>query len=553
MTRYAKHVNKRQTPQTEKAHKKQRQNSAGGFSFVLDNWARLDRWLILGADGGTYYASESKLTKDNAAAIEACLNENGVKTVERVVEVSQAGRAPKNDPAIFALAMAAGHSDSATRKAALAAIPQVCRTGTHLFSFIDSVKSFRGWGRGLRQAVMQWYVDRKPDNLAYQVVKYQQRNGVSHRDVLRLAGGALSDMKLTPEQETVFRWIVAGMDMGERRVERKNGPTKVYPALDPERVPGIIQGWEAMKRATTVREATKLITEFGLTHEMVKNDFKSDPAIWVALLENMPITACLRNVGRMTANGTLKPMSKATKQVVKLLTDPSRIKRGRVHPLAYLMALKTYAGGHGVRGSLSWSPIAAITDALDEGYYLAFGAIEPSGKRELLALDVSGSMGWGQIAGMPGIMPRDGAAAMAMATARTESDYHIMGFSHQLVDINISKRDRLDAVISKTSRIPMGGTDCSLPMQWAMQNKVEVDTFRVYTDNETWARRIHPHQALEQYRQRMGIPAKLIVVGMTASDVTIANPDDPGMLDVVGFDTAAPNIMNDFSREGYGS
>jgi len=44
----------------------------------------------------------------------------------------------------------------------------------------------------------------------------------------------------------------------------------------------------------------------------------------------------------------------------------------------------------------------------------------------------------------------------------------------------------------------------------------------------------------------MGIDAKLVVVGMTATNVTIADPNDKGMLDVVGFDTSAPNVMSEF-------
>jgi 60 kDa SS-A/Ro ribonucleoprotein len=38
------------------------------------------------------------------------------------------------------------------------------------------------------------------------------------------------------------------------------------------------------------------------------------------------------------------------------------------------------------------------------------------------------------------------------------------------------------------------------------------------------------------------------VVGMTATEFTIADPSDAGMLDVVGFDAAAPAVMADFSR-----
>ncbi len=66
---------------------------------------------------------------------------------------SREGRAPKNDPALFALALAAGSADEATRKAALDALPQVARTGTHLFQFATFVEGFRGWGRSLRRAV----------------------------------------------------------------------------------------------------------------------------------------------------------------------------------------------------------------------------------------------------------------------------------------------------------------------------------------------------------------------------------------------------------------
>ncbi|MGE3804403.1 MAG: hypothetical protein AB7K24_07005 [Gemmataceae bacterium] len=70
----------------------------------------------------------------------------------------------------------------------------------------------------------------------------------------------------------------------------------------------------------------------------------------------------------------------------------------------------------------------------------------------------------------------------------------------------------------------------------------------VLTDSETWAGNIHPCQALEQYRQKMGIAAKLIVVGMVSNGFTIADPNDAGMLDVVGFDLATPQLLADFVK-----
>lgn len=45
----------------------------------------------------------------------------------------------------------------------------------------------------------------------------------------------------------------------------------------------------------------------------------------------------------------------------------------------------------------------------------------------------------------------------------------------------------------------------------------------------------------------MGIPARLVVVGMASKGFTIADPNDGGMLDVVGFDTTTPQVIADFA------
>jgi 60 kDa SS-A/Ro ribonucleoprotein len=162
-------------------------NSAGGHAWAVDVWTRLHRFLILGSEGGSYYASQWKLTRENSKTVERCVREDGKRAVAEIVRVSDEGRASKNDPALFALALAASLGDDETRKAALDALPQVARTGTHLFQFASFVEGFRGWGRSLRRAVGRWYAAQPVDALAYQAVKYRQRDGVAHRDLLRLA------------------------------------------------------------------------------------------------------------------------------------------------------------------------------------------------------------------------------------------------------------------------------------------------------------------------------------------------------------------------------
>src|SRR5947208_7338479 len=126
-------------------------NSAGGHVWAIDVWTRLRRFLILGSEGGSYYASEWTLTRENAQAVEQAVAQDGPRAVAEIVRVSREGRAPKNDPALFALSLAAAADDESTRKAALDALPQVARTGTHLFQFPGFVEGLRGWGRALRR------------------------------------------------------------------------------------------------------------------------------------------------------------------------------------------------------------------------------------------------------------------------------------------------------------------------------------------------------------------------------------------------------------------
>ena len=79
------------------------------------------------------------------------------------------------------------------------------------------------------------------------------------------------------------------------------------------------------------------------------------------------------------------------------------------------------------------------------------------------------------------------AAAMMMTCVRTEANHVIMGFSDELVDLDINSQDTLPIVIRKTRDQNFGATDCALPMIWAMENKdKDIDVFIVYTDNETW-------------------------------------------------------------------
>lgn len=526
--RYSDYLSNKSTPQTSPIPgTNQVENSAGGYVWQLSKWEQLERFLILGCEGGTYYAKERDLTVENAKIVVDCAAEDAEGTVNIISLVSNTGRAPKNDPAIFALALVASQPLPATRAAAYMALPNVCRTATHLFHFCQAVQDMRGWSRGLRAAVSRWYNARSAEDIEYQLLKYKQRDGWTHRDVLRLA----HPTPPTLAHAALYRHAV-GKDVANAAL-----PDRTRAAL-------------ALHSDVSTKSKINLIQNLRLPREVVPTEMLKDKDTWDALLHDMPITAMIRNLGKMSAVGLADTnLSAATRYIVDRLTDVDNLRKGRVHPLQLLVALRTYSQGHGEKGKLKWTAVGNIVKALDDAFYLAFKAVKPTGKRIMIGLDVSGSMASGSVCGSS-LTPREGSCAMALVTAATEQNHEIVAFSDMLMRLTVPTKIRLTDMVAQTSRIPFGRTDCSMPMQFAEKHGWGIDAFVIYTDNETYAGNPHPAQALKNYRKAMGIDAKMIVVGMTSTGFTIADPNDKGMLDVVGFDTNVPALISEFIQGG---
>src|SRR4249920_324051 len=93
----------RVTPQSEQAHPDQVRNDAGGWAFQASDEVRVRRFLTIGTTGGTYYTDERKLTQSNGELVLDFARNRSADLVAMATEVSVAGRAPRNQPALLAL------------------------------------------------------------------------------------------------------------------------------------------------------------------------------------------------------------------------------------------------------------------------------------------------------------------------------------------------------------------------------------------------------------------------------------------------------------------
>jgi 60 kDa SS-A/Ro ribonucleoprotein len=141
----------------------------------------------------------------------------------------------------------------------------------------------------------------------------------------------------------------------------------------------------------------------------------------------------------------------------------------------------------------------------------------------------------------------EGIAVMALATAKVESAWKFEAFDVKLYPLSISPRQRLDDVL-KAMQVGGGGTNCSLSIQNALASKQVYDAIVVYTDNETWSGNQHPQQAFEEYLSKVNPNAKLIVVAMTSTHMSIGDRNHPSILNIVGFDTSTPQVISEFVK-----
>ena len=364
---------------------------------------------------------------------------------------------------------------------------------------------------------------------------------MSHKDVLRLAH-AKPD---SPGVEVVIRYVTKGLPAAVSRYsDQADIPVEIVTTLS------FLKAVEEVKRLGNnlddVQRVCAAIREHSLVREHVPTQMLNSIDIWKALLINMPLNAMIRNLGKMSSMDMLGPDSVETDIVIEKLKNEAALKYARIHPFNLLLSMLVYKQGRGELGSLTWKTNEDITRALDKAFYRAINYVEPTGKRILVAIDVSASM-LSPVIGCHVINAREAAAALCMAIVRREEQCEVVGFSDTLVHLPINPHMLLTDVVNVISDVPVGVTDCSAPILWAMRENKKFDVFIVYTASETAQGHVPAADALREYRRHSGIHnAKLIVCAFASNGFTIADPNDPGMLDMAGFDSNSPAIMNTF-------
>lgn len=572
-------------------------NSAGGYTYTISDEDLIDRILILGTSANTYYSSAEKLTSDSIDSIKRMVSEGkGQMVVDHLRSVYESGRAPKQDPTFFVLALLT-QSDIPldVRKSALQIVSHM-RTFTQLYSWVSLKKQLanghKGFGRATRSALLELFKSKTGQQLVYQGSKYNSRKiGTETWTIADVISCAHVPSKvLSPDSQVAVAYMVHGIESAQKVADKYVGHQQCTEVMQ------YLYAVEAVKSSTcTTDVASQMIRQFHLPREVLSTHLLTDLNIWKALLYTthvgaggqvqhrvtMPITALIRNLGVMSSRGVFDDET-ITNSVVGYLRNQHILRNGRVHPVALLVAKLTYQSGRGLKGSLSWPVSQPIVNALEDAFYLAFGNIEGTGKRILHAVDCSGSMSSSSCS-VPIITACQAVGTLVMEAVKREHRYHqsvlakgensnyvqdVVLFKHTLEPVTVSHTDRLDKIMRTIQDNNFGSTDCALPMVKALETYRKshgtqglYDAFIVYTDNETYYGTVHPSEALDNYRKVTGIDAKMVVVATTPTRNSIGffqrggqpkKDNSTEALNIAGFDLNAPTLIKNFIESGIG-
>lgn len=497
---------------------------SGGYAFEADIWEHLRRCLIMGTSNGSYYSGLRELTDDFRQTVEKAIAIDPARVAQEIFEVSDEGLCTSNSHPLFALVLLSMATSSEAKQGFREIHPKVVRTMSHFLEWLSYTRNLRGMGRVIREAGRAWLTRDELSWLTYQFLKYKNRQGYTTRDVLRLFKPQGSKV-----HSLLYGWATGqGIDI----------------SLDPEENHplGQLLAYEAVKAKKL--DPVEGIIEYHLTHEMITGIVKMDQGVWQALFTQMPLGALLRNLGSLTEIGVINFAKTENLDLIeRKLTSKERLKQARIHPIDILKALKIYiSNGRLGRSNKTWVAVPRVVDILEAALELSFETIASTGKRFLHAVDISGSMDSYTVDSV-NLTCAEIAAAMALVTAKAETNYLIRGFSTSFIDLGITKRDTFDSALRKTTQRNFGGTDASVAYDWAIANKVQVDVFCFWTDAESWSGNRHPFQAFQEYRAKVNPDAIAVYNTLVPNKLTLADPKDDRSYNFAGFDPSIPKLI----------
>lgn len=527
--------------------------------MVIAPELQIKRFLNYGREAPFYQPGDRFLNKyfepDCLTSVEALIAQGcDLAPPIYIIKAFSDGYSAHPESLVYALAFCTRHTNFKLRKYAYIAFKTVCKSSENLFLFVkfasDLAAPHKGWGHGWRQVVNNWYLKQNPLELAKNVTRHRGRHFWTHRDIIKLSHPRSLDIA----KQAVLKYIMAGLEVARNEFGDKP---------DAQPVLNYLQAVEDFKHTKEEDQAARLLEMHDLTLEHIPMHLIKSKEVWAALVPRLPLDVLLRNIKRLARMHFLRNNHIVTTRVLQTLQDQTAIAECNLHPAQVLITLRNFMLSSSrfkyveTDASKPLKPLPPpnpkIIEALTQLLESSFKLLVPTGMRYLVVVDTRASMLQGKCWQCSSVPPLLAATLLTMSLVKVERDVTVMAFGiGAIVPVELTKEMSLQQAHDKLKEIPSTTMELSQPLTWATTSVKKVDVFIIITDNHLRGVNSKPCDALKEYRSVVDMPnTKFVTVALATQDFKVAHPDDPGMLDIAGFDGKVPRVIEAFSRGAF--
>jgi 60 kDa SS-A/Ro ribonucleoprotein len=379
------------------------------------------------------------------------------------------------------------------------------------------------------------------------VTKYKCRHGISHRKVIRSCHPKPPNEKF----DFIFRYVARGLKKANEKFPTTSAAKRVF-SDDCE---DLIRDYETIRSGSASQDVViKTIKIWRLTWEHVPAKYLKSAEVWKTLLlhTQMPVTALIRNLVKMTRLDILQPNSEGENMVCTKLNSPSIVEQTRIHPFHVLTALTAYRRGKkektGQEEDITWAVSDRIVQALYQ-FFVHSHALPPTEKRLLLAIDIAMEME--KLVGSSCVMIKEAAVALAVVMLQnaSKSDLVVFGrvtnrFEIQPQNMNAIDIESILESIHQTAD-ETSKPNYSSPFMHAKQKSEVYDGIILLTSKFDAEEAAVIRNSFQEYKKEKNPNAKCVIITFCHSE-HVGSENDLDILEVEGVDSCAAKEMMEF-------
>jgi len=449
-------------------------NEAGGRAYTRSDKATLAQFAVTGCLNSTFYTKDEdqlKITLELAGKVDS-------EFLAQLAIYAREQGYLKDMPALLcAILFGRTKADPAVKPFFVAAFGRCIDNGKMLKNFVQIVRSGvvgrKSFASMLKGLIQKWFDGHTDEQLIYQSIGGEY----SLADIIRMS----RVNPRTPSRRALFKYLT-GCEVGEQDAGY---------GYDAEALPQLLKDYNAWKASTKgARPGAPPKVPFQMLTSL-----ELSQADW----EKIALDATW-NQTRMNLNSFLKHGVFNNKTVLKTISDRLKdqkaVEKTKVFPYQLMTSYNYTSRQAGMPQSIT----LGLQQALDH----ALRNIPEINGKIVLAPDMSGSMNSpvtgnrnnsatgtvarrGRVYGATTVVQcREVAALVTAAYLRKNPDTLILPFSDHIDLVRLNPLDSVATNAQILSRLPSGGTDCSLPLRFLNEKRVAADLVIYVSDYESW-------------------------------------------------------------------